>query len=85
MQGDQTVAAKRQICSRQQLRSFMMDKSSFGTSLPIRPSLRMYWRNEREIRRAVRALAEFDDQTLRDMGIPDRSQVEFTVRFCREC
>jgi uncharacterized protein YjiS (DUF1127 family) len=48
-------------------------------------SLWMYWRNEREIKRAVRALAEFEDQTLRDMGIRDRSQVEFTVRFCREC
>ncbi len=62
-----------------------MDTSSFGTSLPNMSSLWMYWRNEREIKRAVRALAEFEDQTLRDMGIRDRSQVEFTVRFCREC
>jgi uncharacterized protein YjiS (DUF1127 family) len=43
------------------------------------------WRNEIEIRRTTRALAEFDDSTLRDLGIPDRSQIEFTVRFCREC
>jgi uncharacterized protein YjiS (DUF1127 family) len=43
------------------------------------------WRNEREIRRAVRALAKFDDQVLRKMGIADRSQIELTVRFCREC
>ena len=44
-----------------------------------------HWRNEIEIRRTTRALAEFDDSTLRDLGIPDRSQIEFTVRFCREC
>jgi uncharacterized protein YjiS (DUF1127 family) len=44
-----------------------------------------YWKNEREIQRATRALAGFNDHTLRDLGIPDRSQIEFTVRFCREC
>jgi uncharacterized protein YjiS (DUF1127 family) len=44
-----------------------------------------YWKNEREVQRATRALAEFNDHTLRDLGIPDRSQIEFTVRFCREC
>jgi uncharacterized protein YjiS (DUF1127 family) len=44
-----------------------------------------YWRNELEVRRTIRALAEFDDRTLHKLGIPDRSQIEFTVRFCREC
>jgi len=44
-----------------------------------------HWRNEIEIRRTARALAEFDDRTLRKLGIPDRSHIEFTVRFCREC
>ena len=44
-----------------------------------------YWRNEIEIRRTTRALAEFDDCTLHDLGIRDRSQIEFTVRFCRDC
>jgi uncharacterized protein YjiS (DUF1127 family) len=63
----------------------MMGKSYFDTSLVNISSPWMYWRNEREIKRAVRALTEFEDQTLRDMGIRDRSQVEFTVRFCREC
>ncbi|RZN35723.1 hypothetical protein CWO90_02500 [Bradyrhizobium sp. Leo121] len=43
------------------------------------------WENERDVRRAVRALAALDDQTLRELGIRDRSHVEFTVRFCREC
>lgn len=57
-----------------------------------RPSIRTliatpwsYWKNEIEVRRTTRALAEFDDHTLRNLGIPDRSQIEFTVRFCREC
>jgi uncharacterized protein YjiS (DUF1127 family) len=44
-----------------------------------------YWKNEREIQETTRALARLDDHTLRDLGIPDRSQIEFTVRFCREC
>jgi uncharacterized protein YjiS (DUF1127 family) len=43
------------------------------------------WRNEREIQRAVRRLALLDDNTLRDLGIRDRSEIEFTVRFCRIC
>jgi uncharacterized protein YjiS (DUF1127 family) len=62
-----------------------VDSPSFRTSLSSTPSLWTQWRNEREVKRAVRALAEFDDQTLREMGIRDRSHVEFTVRFCREC
>jgi uncharacterized protein YjiS (DUF1127 family) len=43
------------------------------------------WRREREIKRAVSALAEFDDRTLRDMGISSRSQIEHVVRYCRDC
>ena len=62
-----------------------MDNGSYATSLPNMSSLWAYWKNEREIKRAVRALAEFEDQTLRAIGIRDHSQVEFTVRFCREC
>jgi uncharacterized protein YjiS (DUF1127 family) len=62
-----------------------MDKNSLDASLPCISSLWTYWRNEREIKRAVRALTEFEDQTLRDMGILERSHIEFTVRFCREC
>jgi uncharacterized protein YjiS (DUF1127 family) len=62
-----------------------VDRSFFGTLLSSTPSLWTRWRSEREVKRVVRALAEFDDQTLCEMGIRDRSQVEFTVRFCREC
>jgi uncharacterized protein YjiS (DUF1127 family) len=43
------------------------------------------WRREREIKRAVYALDSFDDRTLRDMGIRHRSQIEQTVRYCRDC
>jgi uncharacterized protein YjiS (DUF1127 family) len=68
----------------------MMDARSFDTSHPI-TSERIIaipwndWQNDRETRRIVRALATFNDQTLREMGIPDRSQIEFVVRFCRDC
>jgi uncharacterized protein YjiS (DUF1127 family) len=54
-------------------------------SIRARTTPLSYWRNELEVRRATRALAEFDDRTLRNLGIPNRSQIEFMVRFCREC
>jgi uncharacterized protein YjiS (DUF1127 family) len=44
-----------------------------------------YGRREREIRRAVAALAELDDRTLRDIGIPHRSHIEQVVRYCHDC
>jgi uncharacterized protein YjiS (DUF1127 family) len=40
---------------------------------------------ELEIEKAVAALAELDDRTLRDLGIPHRSQIERTVRYCHDC
>jgi hypothetical protein len=40
---------------------------------------------EREIKKAVAALAELDDRTLRDLGIPHRSHIEQTVRYCHDC
>lgn len=43
------------------------------------------WCRERQIKRAVSALSEFDDRTLRDMGIPTRSRIEHVVRYCRDC
>jgi len=43
-------------------------------------SRRAKWRREREVNKAVAALAQYDDRTLRDMGIPHRSQIEQTVR-----
>lgn len=43
------------------------------------------WQREREISQAVAALRQFDDRTLRDMGIPQRSMIEQTVRYGRDC
>jgi uncharacterized protein YjiS (DUF1127 family) len=48
-------------------------------------SLWAHWHREREIKKAVAGLAEFDDGTLRDIGIPHRSQIEQVVRYCRDC
>jgi uncharacterized protein YjiS (DUF1127 family) len=42
------------------------------------------WRREREVKKAVAALAQYDDRTLRDMGILHRSQIEQTVREGRD-
>jgi uncharacterized protein YjiS (DUF1127 family) len=44
-----------------------------------------HWRREREIKKAVAALAQFDERTLRDMGISSRSEIEQAVRFCHDC
>ncbi len=44
------------------------------------------WRErEREIEEAVAALSRLDDRTLQMLGIPDRSQIEQTVRYCHDC
>jgi len=42
-------------------------------------------RREREIRRAIAALEDLDDRTLRDLGIRGRSEIEWTVRYCHDC
>ena len=44
-----------------------------------------YLRREHEIRAAVVALNDLDDRTLRDLGIRCRSEIEWTVRYCRDC
>ena len=43
-----------------------------------------HWRREREIKKAVAALVELDDRTLRDIGMPDRSQIEQAARYGRK-
>jgi hypothetical protein len=40
---------------------------------------------ERDIEKAVAALAKLDDRTLWDLGIPHRSHIERTVRYCHDC
>lgn len=47
--------------------------------------LRLHFRREREIRRAVAALMELDDRTLRDLGIHGRSEIEWAVRGFHDC
>ncbi|WP_440641819.1 DUF1127 domain-containing protein [Bradyrhizobium sp. PUT101] len=47
--------------------------------------LRVHFRREREIRRAVAALMELDDRTLRDLGIHGRSEIEWAVRYRHDC
>jgi uncharacterized protein YjiS (DUF1127 family) len=51
----------------------------------LRTLLAEHGRREREIKKAVAALAKLDDRTLRDIGIPQRSQIEQVVRYCRDC
>jgi uncharacterized protein YjiS (DUF1127 family) len=48
-------------------------------------ALLMHWRREREIHRAVAALSDYDDRTLRDLGINGRADIERVVRYCRDC
>jgi uncharacterized protein YjiS (DUF1127 family) len=43
------------------------------------------WAEERRIMRAVEALTLLDDHTLHDLGIPNRDEIEFTVRYCLAC
>ncbi|WP_454625185.1 DUF1127 domain-containing protein [Bradyrhizobium cenepequi] len=47
-------------------------------------SLHAHWQREREIRKAVAALSQFDDRTLRDMGIVSRTEIEHAVRCWRD-
>jgi uncharacterized protein YjiS (DUF1127 family) len=58
---------------------------SLGATLGTLMDLPAHWRREREIRKAVAALMEFDDRTLRDLGISGRSDIERVVRYCRDC
>jgi uncharacterized protein YjiS (DUF1127 family) len=59
--------------------------SWLGSLAEMIVTLWTYWRREREIRRAVAALAEYDDRTLRDLGICGRSDIERVVRYCGDC
>jgi hypothetical protein len=70
-------------------RSLETDRSGLG-EWPTMPWSRVaskwrHWRHEREIAAFVADLAEPDDGTLRDTGIPHRSQIEQAVRYGRDC
>ncbi|WP_426610454.1 DUF1127 domain-containing protein [Bradyrhizobium sp. McL0616] len=55
---------------------------SAGETLTV---LLAHVRREREIKRAIAALMQLDDRTLRDLGISSRSEIEWTVRYCHDC
>jgi uncharacterized protein YjiS (DUF1127 family) len=55
------------------------------SSWEVIAALWTHWRREHEIRKTVSVLAECDDRTLRDIGIPHRSQIKQTIRCCRDC
>jgi uncharacterized protein YjiS (DUF1127 family) len=44
-----------------------------------------HWRHERDVAALVACLADLDDRTLRDIGVPHRSQIEQAVRYGRDC
>jgi uncharacterized protein YjiS (DUF1127 family) len=44
----------------------------------------MLWRQERQIKRTVAILSQFEDRILWDIGITDRSRIEEVVRDCRD-
>jgi uncharacterized protein YjiS (DUF1127 family) len=54
---------------------------------PARYAIGLVGATQRELRiaKAIAALAELDDRTLRDLGIPHRSLIERTVRYCHDC
>jgi uncharacterized protein YjiS (DUF1127 family) len=61
------------------------DYSSTPAAHTVAVADRISCEAEREIERAVALLAKLDDRTLRDLGIPNRSYIEYTVRYCRDC
>ncbi|OAF10230.1 hypothetical protein AYJ54_11140 [Bradyrhizobium centrolobii] len=61
------------------------DGSSIERAANLIMDLWIHWCRERRIGQATRSLALLDDHTLRDLGIPNRSEIEFTVRFCLDC
>ena len=68
------------------LQNSQSNRSNWLTSSwEVVATLGTHGHREREIKKAVAALAKFDDRTLRDIGIPQRSQIEQVVRYCRDC
>jgi uncharacterized protein YjiS (DUF1127 family) len=86
-------------CERRQLISIVSPSASPGVTAPERETYRVWlaepwraiarrwgrWRRQREIKKAVAALTKLDEKTLRDIGIPHRSQIEKIVRYGRDC
>jgi hypothetical protein len=51
----------------------------------VKPGSENGSKQEREIQKAAAALGRLDDLTLLSLGIPHRSYIEQTVRFCHDC
>jgi uncharacterized protein YjiS (DUF1127 family) len=79
------VLPKRQSPSSPSLVAYQRTPSLTTSAGSLRTLLAERGRREREIKKAVAALAKLDDRTLRDIGIPQRSQIEQVVRYCRDC
>jgi uncharacterized protein YjiS (DUF1127 family) len=87
------------LCERREFISLVSPAASPGATAPKRETSHnwlarpwraitsrwAHWRRQREIKKAVAALTKLDDGTLRDIGIPHRSQIEQVVRYCRDC
>jgi uncharacterized protein YjiS (DUF1127 family) len=76
---------KRQSSSSPSLVAYQRTLSLTTSAGSLQTLLTERGRWEREIKKAVAALAKLDDRTLRDIGIPQRSQIEQVVRYCRDC
>ena len=76
---------KRQSSSSPSLVAYQRTPSLTTSAGSLRTLLAEPGRRELEIKKAVAALAKLDDRTLRDIGIPQRSQIEQVVRYCRDC
>jgi hypothetical protein len=69
--------------------SFITDRSNRGNWL-TKPwnAIASRWaqrRREREIKKAIAALAESDGKASRNFGIPNRSRVEQVARYRHDC
>ena len=87
------------LCKRRKFISLVSPAASPGTTAPERETCHdwlakpwraiasrwAHWRRQREIKKAIAALTKLDDGTLRDIGIPHRSQIERVVRYGRDC
>ena len=81
----ESYVAKTPTSSSPSLVAYQRTPSLITSAGSLRTLLAERGRREREIKKAVAALAKLDDRTLQDIGIPQRSQIKQVVRYCRDC